>query len=103
MRRKQTKPTPRKRYDATFKEQAIRLAQDLGSIQEAADKLGMLGYQTLGSWVRDHRKMAENGSHSQLLDAQAENKKLKKELEKEKKVNAMLRDATAFFCQDQRK
>ena len=32
-----------------------------------------------------------------------ENKKLKRELEKEKKVTAILRDATIFFCQDQQK
>jgi hypothetical protein len=32
-----------------------------------------------------------------------ENKRLKKELEKEKKVTAILRDATAFFCQENQK
>ena len=103
MKKKQIKTSPRRRYDTSFKEQAIRLVQDLGSVQTAADKLGMTSYQTLGAWVRDHRKMEENESHAQLLNAQAEFKRLKRSLEKEKKVNAMLRDATAFFCQEQQK
>lgn len=103
MKKKKIKTSPRRRYDTNFKEQAIRLVQDLGSVQIAADKLGMTSYQTLGAWVRDHRKMEENESHAQFLDAQAEIKRLKKSLEKEKKVNAMLRDATAFFCQEQQK
>jgi len=103
MKKKQIKTSPRRRYDTSFKEQAIRLVQDLGSVQIAADKLGMTSDQTLGAWVRDHRKMEENESHAQLLDAQVEIKRLKKSLEKEKKVNAMLRDATAFFCQEQQK
>ena len=103
MKKKQTKTSPRRRYDTNFKEQAVRLAEDLGSVKMAADKLGMASYQTLGAWVRDHRKMEENESHAQLLNAQAEIKRLKKSLEKEKKVNAMLRDATAFFCQEQQK
>jgi transposase-like protein len=44
MKKKQIKTSPRRRYDTTFREQAIRLAQDLGSVQMAADKLGMTSY-----------------------------------------------------------
>ena len=37
------------------------------------------------------------------MEAKEEIKRLKKDLEKEKKVTAILRDATAFFCQENQK
>lgn len=37
------------------------------------------------------------------MDAKEEINKLKNEMEKDKKVIAILKDATAFFCQDRRK
>ena len=103
MKKRQIKTSPRRRYDAAFKEKAIRLAEELGAVKMAAGKLGMTSYQTLGARVREHRKIEENDSHAQLLNAQAEIKRLKKLLDKEKKVNAMLRDATALFFQEQQK
>lgn len=89
----------RKSYDTSFKEQAVALAKEIG-VKEAKDKLGIKNEQTLGSWVRKSRKSISNSEDAEFLAMREEIKKLKKELEREKKVTAILKDATAFFCQD---
>lgn len=92
----------RKSYTPEFKKQAINLAAELG-IPEAAEKLGIKSVQTLASWVRHDKKKSTDTAYQELLEMKEENKRLKKELEKEKKVTAILRDATAFFCQENQK
>jgi hypothetical protein len=47
--------------------------------------------------------MELNDEYRDLEQLKAENKQLKKELTQEKKITAILKDATAFFCQDQLK
>ena len=81
-----------------FKKQAIALATEIG-VPEAAEKLGIKSVQTLASWVRHDKKKNTDSAYNELLEA----KDLKKDLEKEKKVTAILRDATAFFCQENQK
>lgn len=85
-----------------FKKQAIALAAELG-VPEAAEKLGIKSIQTLASWVRLDKKKNTNSAYNELQEAKEEIKRLKKDLEKEKKVTAILRDATAFFCQENQK
>ncbi len=85
-----------------FKKQAIALAAELG-VPEAAEKLGIKSVQTLASWVRHDKKKNTDSAYNELLEAKEEIKRLKKDLEKEKKVTAILRDATAFFCQENQK
>ena len=85
-----------------FKKQAIALAAELG-VPEAAEKLGIKSVQTLASWVRHDRKKSTDSAYNELQEAKEEIKRLKKDLEKEKKVTAILRDATAFFCQENQK
>lgn len=97
--KKEQKKRTKKHYTKEFKEQAIELAKDIGT-QEAADKLGITSYQTLASWIRYSKKMENNDEFRELEDAKKEIKQLKKELNHEKKVTAILKDATAFFCQD---
>jgi len=96
------KATGRKSYTPEFKKQAIELASELG-VPEAAEKLGIKSIQTLASWVRHDKKKSTDTAYKELLEMKEENKRLKKELEKEKKVTAILRDATAFFCQENQK
>jgi len=59
--------------------------------------------QTLSAWIRYSKKMEEDADFKDIERLKAENKKLKKELESEKKAVGILKDATAFFCQDRLK
>jgi transposase-like protein len=97
------KPENRSRYTPEFKSQAVSLAQELGSAKEAAERLGIKNPQILAAWVRHEKKKNTDKSFNQLLELQEENKRLRRELDREKKVTAILRDATAFFCQEQSK
>ena len=96
---KKPKMKSRKSYPPEFKAQAIELAKELGS-KEAAEKLGIASSQTLAAWVRYDRKMKNDAEFRSLQELKEENKKLKKALEKERKVIAILKDAAAFFCQE---
>lgn len=89
----------KKSYSPEFKAQAIELAKEIGT-QQAAEKLGIKSFQSLGAWVRYYKKMDENAEFKALEEAKAEIKKLKRQAEEDKKVIAILKDAAAFFCQD---
>jgi transposase len=97
MKKQQVKT--RKSYPPEFKEQAIKLALEIG-VMNAAKKLGIDNFQTLGAWVRYSKKADDNAEIQELEQLRVENKRLKKELEIEKKSVAILRDATAFFSRD---
>ena len=99
------KKTGKKRtiYSPEFKEQAIKLAQELGSAREACEKLGIKHFQTLRLWIRQVKTQTETPSYDELQRLREENKKLRKELEKERKSVVLLRDATAFFCLEKQK
>lgn len=92
----------RNSYSPEFKAQAIELARDIGT-KEAAEKLGIKSHQTISAWVRYANKIDSDAEFQEIEQLKAENKKLKKQAEEDKKVIAILRDAAAFFCQDQRK
>ena len=92
----------RKSYNQDFKGQAVELAGEIGA-KDAAEKLGIENVQTLSAWIRYSKKMEEDADFKDIERLKAENKKLKKELESEKKAVAILKDATAFFCQDRLK
>ena len=103
-----------KKYDKEYKEQAVKLAQDLGSPKAAADQLG-ISRDTLYGWIKKWKdgyldigpeaRSPENVQHlneelerlQQLTREQAiEIKHLKEERE-------ILADATAFFAESRRK
>ena len=96
---KNEKNRTRKTYSPEFKEQAIDLAKEIGA-RQAAEKLGIGSFQTLSAWIRYSKKIEENTDFKELEEAKAEIKKLKRELESERKAVAILKDAAAFFCQD---
>jgi len=103
MKRKSPKVEQKKRfYDTFFKEQAVALAEEIG-VKKAKEKLGITSEQSLGNWVRKKNKKNATESGDESAALREEVKKLKKELDKEKKITAILRDATIFFCQDQQK
>lgn len=103
MKLKDPKVEQKKRfYDTSFKDQAVALAEEIG-VKKAKEKLGIKNEQTLGSWIKKKNKQNATDAGAETAALREENKKLKKELDKEKKITAILRDATIFFCQDQQK
>jgi len=92
----------RNSYSPEFKTQAIELAREIGT-KDAAEKLGIKSHQAISAWVRYANKMDSDNEFRELEEAKAEIKKLRKQAEEDKKVISILRDAAAFFCQDQRK
>lgn len=100
---RQKKKNNKKRYPEEFKVSAMKLARELGSAKLAAEKLGMKNSQTLSNWLRHDDKMNSDEEYREIENLKAENKKIKKQLEEEKKTTAILKDAMAFFCQDRLK
>lgn len=92
----------RQNYSSEFKAKAVELADEIGA-KETAQKLGIKNLQTLTTWIKYSKKLEQDDDFRDLEQLKAENKQLKRELAKEKKVTAILKDATAFFCQDQLK
>jgi len=94
---------PRK-YTAEFKEQAVRLAEEIGS-SKAAQKLGVSD-ANIHNWREKKRKGQRlkdsiGGSHMQLSETPEEElRRLRRENEELKKANHILKRAAAFFSQD---
>ncbi len=103
MKSKVSKVEKKKRfYDTSFKAQSVALAEEIG-VKKTKEKLGIKNEQTLGNWVKKKNKKNAADSDAEASALREEIKKLKKELDKEKKITAILKDATIFFCQDQQK
>ena len=95
-------------YDQEYRIQAVRLAQEMGSAA-AARELG-LSRNTLYTWVKrvkDGTLDIGNGAHKpaeartlneQLIQAQKQIKAQEKEINRLKKENAFLEEASAFFA-----
>jgi transposase len=99
---KKNQKEKRQNYSPEFKASAVELAEEIGT-SETAKKLGIKNIQTLTSWIKHSNKMELDDDYRNMEELKAEVKQLKKELTKEKKITAILKDATAFFCQDQLK
>ena len=96
-------------YDHEYKVQAVKLAQEMGSIAAAARELG-ISKNTLYTWIKQVREGDLDigpGAHTPqsamtLNEEVIQLRKLVKEQEKEirriKKENAFLEEASAFFA-----
>ena len=104
----------KREYDEEYKEQAVRLAKNLGSAKAAAEEL-QIPVNTLYGWIQKV-KTAEldigcgERSPEESLNIAEENQQLRKRikaLEKENKrlseMNAFLEDAAAFFAASRQK
>ena len=95
--------TPKRKYDKTFKEDAVRLVTEKGkSVTEVARNLG-IHPANITRWKRtylDRKDVHEKGYNlDELLE---ENKKLKRELVDVKEDREILKKATAFFSKHQK-
>jgi len=95
------------RYDNQFKEEAVRLAEEIGT-RRAAEQLG-ISYHTLSSWrqsKRSHGNSAFVGSghsYSPAGELTPREKELQREVDELRRANDILKDALGFFAKDRKK
>lgn len=92
-------------YDIGFKEQAIKLSEEIGA-SKAAKELG-ISLNTLNSWRRNqtvHGEAAFVGSGTKRIDpSKAREYELEKENRELRKANDILKEALCFFVKSQKK
>ena len=94
-------------YDKSFKEEAVKLAEEIGT-KKAAEQLG-IPYNTLSYWRQKKKKYGQEahvGScHKRMPTNQQE--RLIQELQKEnselKRANDILQEALGFFAASRKK
>jgi len=104
---------PARKYDASFKAEAVKLAEKLGPA-EAAQKLGIPD-NTLYGWARKHKNgeltfpgetpepAAANKLADEVTRLRAENRELNRKLAEEREVNEILDKAARFFAVSRKK
>lgn len=94
-----------RRYDKSFKEEAVKLAEETNMAQ-AARSLG-IPENTIHNWVRNYKARPDNpfiGSGRAYISAQdAEKAALLKENRELKRANEILKEALGFFAVSQKK
>ena len=89
------------RYSKEFKEQAIKLSDEIG-IRQACAQLGLV-YGTLADWRKTYNReriLKENTSEDAPLTERE--KKLMKENAELREANNILKDAFRFFVNDRK-
>ncbi len=91
----------KRRYTPEFKQQALELAQQVGSVAEAARRLGIAD-SLLYNWKSQFKVSLDPKVKSvkSSMDEAEELRRLRKENEELKKTNYILKKAAAFFSQD---
>ncbi len=93
----------KKIYSKEFKQQAIELAASMGNASAAARQLG-ISDSVIYSWRTQLGYPSASKAESKVLsETELELQKLRKENAELKKVNYILKSATAFFSQEQLK
>jgi len=89
-----------KRYDKEFREQALKLSDELG-IKKASEQLGVV-YGTLADW-RKKRVRNSNNKKEITNNPEDEISRLKKDISELQKANSILKDALGFFVEDRKR
>ena len=89
-----------KRYDKDFREQALKLSDEVG-IRKASEQLGVV-YGTLADW-RKQRVRNSNQKIEIVGNSGDEIARLIKENAELKKANSILKDALGFFVEDRKR
>ena len=92
------------KYTDEMKSRAVELvlhaqadpATATGAVRRVASELGM-SKETLRVWVRNHKNSGKL-SAAESVDLDAENRRLRAELAESKRVNEILKRASAFFA-----
>lgn len=86
-----------KRYTEEFKIEAVKQITERGYlVSEVAERLGITS-NSLYSW---RKKYEDNNNHNQVIDHQAEIRKLKSELRRVTEERDILKKATAYFAKE---
>lgn len=92
-----------RKFTTEYKEQAVRLAEHLGSVAKAARQLGISDVNVYHWKMKSKNgklKDLKNNMSIQSETPEEELKRLRKENEELKQVNYILKRAAAFFSQD---
>lgn len=95
-----------RRYDKAFKEEAVRLSDEIG-LKKAAEQLG-IPYFTLQGWRKQksqHGDQAFVGSGHSYASAEKSSREieLEREINELRRANEILKDALAFFAKDRKR
>ena len=92
----------RRSFTNEFKVQAVELAEQIGSNDEAASRLG-IRVDSIRTWKRRlgrNSKVNDPRTPAQVMADLEEIKRLKKQVSDLEKTNYILKKAAAFFSQD---
>lgn len=89
-----------KRYDQKFKEEALKLSDDIG-LKKASGQLN-LNYGTLSGWRKQRVKQSRTEKKTDD-EVQEELARLKKENGELRSANEILKDALGFFAKDRKR
>ena len=93
------------RYDKSFKEEAVKLAEET-TVSKAAASLG-IHENTLRNWINNSKKRPDNpfvGSGRKYMSQDdVEKAEMQKEIRELKRANEILKEALGFFAASQKK
>ena len=94
-----------RKYDKEFKEEAVKLSDEVG-VKQAAAQLG-IPYYTLAEWRQKRKAFGDHafvgsGIRRDAPLSQSE-RELMKQVRELQKANEILKDALGFFAKDRKK
>ena len=93
-----------RKYDKEFKEEAVKLSDEIG-VKQAAAQLG-IPYYSLAEWRQKRKAFGDHafvGSGIRRDAPLSENERLMKEITELQKANEILKDALGFFAKDRKR
>lgn len=89
------------KYSKEFKEEAIRLSDEIGN-KKAAAQLG-IPYYTLADWRNNSKHKSKQIETLSEEELRIRNRELERENAELREANNILKDALGFFAKDRRK
>jgi transposase len=93
------KKIPKQAYTTEFKELAVKRVQDGQAIPAVAKELG-INDQTLRNWLKAAEKGTLKGAGKAVTPAEMELSRMRAELARLERENALLKKAAAYFARE---
>ena len=90
-----------KKYSKEFKEEALRLSDEVG-LKKAAAQLG-LNYYTIADWRKNRKAATKLPDPATDTEQRAHIRELERENNELRQANEILKDALGFFAKDRKK